>query len=225
MAICSVTNLPPARVVYSLPNEKVFGVVHLPMRNSVCWPVLVIIMGSGAAMAQQPYADYRFRNPDPSVETGVSEPGAGAMNYRWRPLEQEAPDGQPESPPERGPATKGYSYPRNLDYTDEPLGLPRGTYRRIEERHTITPHDKGYRFRPIGPDEQERVKERNANDRQTYTDIPGMNGRGDAYRSDSRPSPPIFRPDKRLDKGTRGSTDRYSYPEGRPLPQFRPYEP
>jgi hypothetical protein len=185
------------------------------MRNSVCWPLLVIVMGYGVAVAQPPFGDDRFRNPYPDAGTG-----AEAMDYRWRPLEQEDPGGQPQSPPAR----EGYGHPQGSGYTDEPFGLPRGTFRRIEERHTITPHhEKGFRFRPIDPDEQERVKERNANDRQSYPRNPVMRGNGETYPADRIPSPPKFRPDKRLDKGARGPDSRYSYPEGRQRPQFRPY--
>ena len=207
-------------LVYSLRNAQIFGVVQLPMRSSVCWPLLVIVMGYGAAaMAQQPYADYRFR--EPSVEMERPDQGSGAMNYRWRPQESDNSERQTEVPPERAPRREAYGS-SGTDYMDEPFGLPRGTYRRIEERHTIVPHDEGFRFRPLKPEEQARVKERNQRDRQTNPGGSGIDRRWGDPRFDGMPSTPAFRPDKRLDGGARESRGRYTYPENRQLQQFRP---
>lgn len=190
-------------------------------RVSVCWPLLVIVMGyGGVTSAQQPYSDFRF----PSLDSGhdrSAEESRYPNTYRWRPLESDRPI-QPKPAPPRDVQ----SYPLINDYTDEPFGLPRGTYRRIEERHTITPHEEGYRFRPIDPGEQQRVKERNEEGRRNYTDT--LPSRPDAgvgnspFRIDRTPSAPRFRPDKRLDKGSGKPAGRYEYPSGQYLPQFRP---
>lgn len=191
------------------------------MRNSVCWPLLVIVMGyCAAAMAQQPYPDYRFRQPD--TEMRRPDRGADAMQYRWRPLDAAGDSGeQAQAPPAHGPRREAYGTPGS-DYTDEPFGLPRGTYRRIEERHTIVPHDEGFRFRPLKPEEQERVKERNQRDRRSYPETPDMNGRWGDPRGNSMQTPPKFRPDKRFDGGSNRSGGRYSYPEGSQQPRYRP---
>jgi hypothetical protein len=192
------------------------------MRNSVCWPLLVIVMGYCAvAMAQQPYPDSRFRQPD--VEMGRPGQGADAMRYRWRPLEEGNAGEQDQTPSAHGSSTDAYGGAPGADYTDEPFGLPRGTYRRIEERHTIVPHDEGFRFRPLRPEEQERVKERNERNRQSHSESPDMNGRRGDPRFNRMQTPPMFRPDKRFEGGSNGPGGRYSYPEGGQLPQFRPY--
>jgi len=112
-----------------------------------------------------------------------------------------------------------------LDYTDEPFGLPRGVYRRIEERHTITPQLPGYRFRPIEPDEQERNHSRNETQDRVYRELTQDPSPG---RSDSAPyfqgqQPALnFRPDPRLDRSSRKPPARYGYPQGAQSPLFRP---
>ena len=111
------------------------------------------------------------------------------------------------------------------DYTDEPFGLPPGTYRPVEQRHTIIPHLEGYRFRPLVPEEQLRNRERNeeqASMRQEegWAGFGSQSG-GGGYPSAGKRPDFRFRPDSRLDAPTRNAPSRYAFPMGAEAPRFR----
>ncbi|MCU7845499.1 MAG: hypothetical protein KZQ93_16850 [Candidatus Thiodiazotropha sp. (ex Monitilora ramsayi)] len=180
--------------------------------------------GAGHCLAQQPY-EY----PNPVYGSSGSNPAWMLQDdnqFRWRPDETEPVQ---ESSSSRGSGwnQRDDVYTPATDYVDEPLGLPPGTYRRIDERHTITPHQDGFRFRPIEPSEQERVKDRNIEHRrkQHVTETPPsqINGWGNGgYYIEKQPPKPRFRPDSRFDKKPGSAPSRYSYPRGSGSPVFRP---
>jgi hypothetical protein len=140
---------------------------------------------------------------------------------RWRPLDEQAGE-MPNSL--RGGRAGPYS--GAADYTDQPPGVPAGTYREIEERHTITPQLEGYRFRPIVPDEQLRNRSRNEtqvrNNRQRSFSRAWGDRAEEAYRTDGRSSSYLFRPDPQFDKDASGQPPRYVFPMGAQTPMFRP---
>jgi hypothetical protein len=152
----------------------------------------------------------RYAYPDDEDYSGKPQVNLGsAGRYQWRPLNER-----------RGSTTtpnsdwKGQDYQPTQhysDYTDTPFGLPRGSYRPVKQRHEITPH-QGYRFRPLSPTEQQRLKQRNLvkQDSQQSSGRPRFRpqhfssevGRfgyssGKQYR---------FRPDERLDSGFSSET-------------------
>lgn len=144
---------------------------------------------------------------------------------RWRP--QEIEKEETGSSPGKPWSQKADSFAPNIDYADEPPGLPPGTYRRIEERYTITPYQDGFRFRPIDPSEQQGIKDRYREEgpqqnrsKRLQPGIQGWDGSG--YIIENRSPAPRFRPDERLDKGAGKTPRRYSYPQQSGSPLFRP---
>ncbi|MET0028895.1 MAG: hypothetical protein ABW101_14805 [Candidatus Thiodiazotropha sp.] len=144
---------------------------------------------------------------------------AAGMPDRWRPLEQD------EVAKQARDSAQSYqdrlsSSPQYQDYTDIPYGLPRGVYRPVEERHNITPHHQGYRFRPLTPNEQVKVRKRNTdhqNELRRSTDLahpsygqimPG----GSALTGQQSLR---FRPDKRLPSMSENPMQNF-----RPDPEF-----
>ncbi|MCU7892148.1 MAG: hypothetical protein KZQ78_11260 [Candidatus Thiodiazotropha sp. (ex Ustalcina ferruginea)] len=177
--------------------------------DALLWLVCLLCLGSlDEVLAQQPHADFQFR----SLQQNSSYP---EDQYRWRPLNgdmeysgltDQAFQGQGKDEP-------GY-FSSVTDYADTPSGLPRGVYRPVQERHNITPHKEGFRFRTLTPSEQLRVKRRNQENRQSPNRV-------EKNRSEKAPLNPYgaytdannregfrFRPDKRLDKKGRGSGRR-----------------
>ncbi|MCU7827727.1 MAG: hypothetical protein KZQ85_01535 [Candidatus Thiodiazotropha sp. (ex Myrtea sp. 'scaly one' KF741663)] len=198
----------------------------MPLHAALRRPLLIALLGvPGMCPAQQPYGDFHYpgRQAGDVRSYGLME---DALQYRWRPLGTEA--SVPTQPPVlRDQRLDTPTYPSRSDYVDEPLGLPPGTYRRIEERHTITPHREGFRFRPIDPNEQQRVKDHNKGqyrkNTNTSTRQPTISGWGNGgYQMENLPPKPKFRPDKRLDKTpSGGAVNRYAYPQGSRAPVFR----
>lgn len=190
------------------------------MHKSVFCILLVVGVSASAALpAQQAYFTHAQNFAVPAQRPAA---GGYASPLRWRPLESEST--QEDSGNRGWTQNEG---PSTYDYTDEPLGLPRGTYRRIEQRHTITPHSEGYRFRPIKPDEQQRNRARNENADQIHQGA--MTVPQSAYQNgvqnhtqDRRGPEVLFRPDARLDSRSRGGPSRYDYPLGGSAPVFRP---
>jgi hypothetical protein len=201
--------------------------------NVLLWLVsLVCLVGLGEVLAREFYGEVKHPN---SAQTGSYFP---KDNYRWRPLNGEE-QGLYIAPPSESIKQHQYrqpGYPSSaIDYADTPPGLPRGVYRPVEERHTITPHKDGYRFRTLTPSEQQRIKRRNeaysqsiqplSQEKRTTlsTDNYGLTKpqRQEIYK---------FRPDKRLDKkstpGSWGRTGEFPYnpafTEAYPAPMFRP---
>lgn len=189
------------------------------MCKLVCWFFLWIpIVYSGLVSAQDAFGAYPYPQSRPEAQlTQVPRQAPGIL--RWRPL-----DGESEGAADSLSGRHGGSYPGFGDYTDEPPGVPAGTYRQIEERHTITPNLEGYRFRPIEPEEQVRNRSRNetqarSNRRQIYSRSVGSATGNEAYGGGLPPGV-IFRPDPRLDNGARRAPPRYAFPMGGDIPRF-----
>lgn len=187
-----------------------------------CFSVLILALYSGLVSAQDAYGTITHRYKLPARELPPAPPQE-SRQLRWRPLEEASGEGSGKRPARQ----TGEGYPGVSDYTDEPFGLPRGTYRRIEERHTITPHLEGYRFRAIDPDEQLRNRSRNQTQEQYSRGQPfyrsaRQNGDIEADRLRGQPPALNFRPDPRLDKDLRGAPPRYAYPMGSEAPIYRP---
>jgi hypothetical protein len=123
--------------------------------------------------------------------------------YRWRPLKKgkkRYTTKQLNTPSLNPSSVQGYQ-----DYADPQRGLPYDAYRPVKKRHHLTPYYQGYRFRPLSPNEQMRVKKRN----REYEEQLSL----EAYLYHSQqpviydrpqgdwPSQPYrFRPDKRLNQ-------------------------
>ncbi|MCU7802868.1 MAG: hypothetical protein KZQ96_06690 [Candidatus Thiodiazotropha sp. (ex Lucinoma borealis)] len=177
--------------------------------DALLWLVCLLSLGSlDKVLAQQPHADFQFR----SLQQNSSNP---EDQYRWRPLngDMEYSGLTDQAFQGQGGDEPGYFSPVT-DYADSPSGLPRGVYRPVQERHNITPHKEGFRFRTLAPSEQLRVKRRNQENRQSPNRV-------EKKRSEKAPLNPYggytdtnnregfrFRPDKRLDKKRRGSGRR-----------------
>jgi hypothetical protein len=186
----------------------------LMFRLSMLFPAVYV----GLVSAQGGYGAYPYDN---SFQDQRTAPMAQQQTQflRWRPLDEassETPDGMLDS-------RIGGSH----DYADQPNGVPPGTYRRIEQRHTITPQLEGYRFRPIKPEEQLRNRSRNetqyrANRDRRYSQRVVPRGAHENYRRREQPSSLNFRPDPRLDNGSSKAPPRYTFPMGSTAPVFRP---
>lgn len=189
-----------------------------------CIPLMGFLLSGGSLFAQQPYNLYQPNGMTSQMNSIGTNP-AGS-NYRsplrWRPLEPETESaGSFSESSAANPPSDVY------DYTDEPFGLPRGTYRSIEQRHTITPHHEGFRFRPIDPGEQQRNRERNLGSAQRRQEnmaspVAPHNGVVEGYQQGLQPPALKFRPDARLENKSRGAPSRYSLPMGSSAPVFRP---
>lgn len=188
-------------------------------KSVLCFPLLILAIYATPASSQQATGTYPFQGENSNRHFPYT-PRQVDRGLRWRPLESEEGSGTAE------PEVNLPAYSGRRDYTDEPFGLPRGTYRRIEERHTITPHLEGYRFRPIDPDEQVRNRGRNeqqerADRNRSYAPPRGYDG-SDGFRPSGQPPTIKFRPDGRLDKRSNGAPARYAFPMGADAPMFRP---
>jgi hypothetical protein len=198
------------------------------------WLVSVsCLVGLGEVLAREPFADYQFR----------SQPQDGVVyqqqdQFRWRPLsEEETRHNNSSTERFKGrEQNRSVLYPPSmLDYADTPPGLPRGVYRPVEQRHTITPYQDGFRFRTLTPDEQLRTKRRNEYYNQSWQPRQSENRSvlpdSDFYRfsASQRQEAYKFRPDKRLEKNRGGNWGRsYAFPynpastEAYQIPMFRP---
>lgn len=139
--------------------------------------------------------------------------GFDRLQYRWRPLDGEEPPPVLQWP--EYATVNERNLPAYHDYADTPPGLPRGVYRPVRERHKITPHHQGYRFRPLSPAEQVRIKERNsaARDGDKQPGLVFRSQRQAVHGRDStvsRQSRYRFRPDKRLDAVENGRAPYHS---------------
>jgi hypothetical protein len=130
--------------------------------------------------------------------------------YQWRPLQDGAVNSNRESQASAAPSNQHYR-----DYTDTPFGLPMGSYRPVEQRHEITPHHQGYRFRPLSPSEQERIKQRNLASQDSHQASAELRFRPHnsssetgrfGYSSDKQYR---FRPDPRLNPGYSSETNPF----------------
>jgi hypothetical protein len=198
--------------------------IGVPVFVNLLRILLLAWMGvAGHCFAQQPYS---FQ--DPGLKPAGESPAwmlQEDRQLRWRPQESEKEEtgsssGKPWS-------QKSDSFVPSTDYVDEPPGLPPGTYRRIEERQTITPYQDGFRFRPIGPSEQQGIKDRYReqkpqpnSSKRLQPRVQGWDGSG--YNIEQRAPTPRFRPDARLDNGAGKAPRRYSYPQQPGSPLFRP---
>jgi hypothetical protein len=197
--------------------------VLLPMRKFLfCISALIMGINGGLVWAQDAYSGNPYERQYPNRQYTLMDHQTNG-SLRWRPLDE---DTSVESG--REPVHAVGPYPGVRDYTDEPLGLPRGTYRRIEERHTITPQLEGYRFRPIDPSEQLRNRSRNETQEQTqrgHTAAPSNRTiivPPYAYDRSGQVPALNYRPDPRLDKDSTETPTRYAYPMGSEAPLFRP---
>jgi hypothetical protein len=191
------------------------------MRLYVCsFSALILAVYGGLASAEDAYGGY----PGSTYRSSQFAPFSpqNGNRYRWRPLDEESEGAQADKREQQKSRL-----PVAGDYTDEPFGLPPGTYRPIEQRHTITPHLEGYRFRPIVPEEQ--VRNRTRNERQEHSqsnrNYPQSAGQAESgyegYPMDGQAPTYNFRPDPRLDNPTRGAPSRYAFPMGSEAPRFR----
>ncbi len=179
----------------------------------------------GGVIFAAPLLAEQVYNPRPQYGQALQGyPAAGDHRppLRWRPMESDT-----ESVNSPSTASSSLAPSTVFDYTDEPFGLPRGTYRKIEQRHTITPHLEGYRFRPIDPGEQQRNRERNQSSasklqQDSYSSGSAYGGGLEAGQQGMRRSELQFRPDARLDKKARGAPSRYAFPAGSGAPLYRP---
>ncbi|MEW8031452.1 MAG: hypothetical protein AB2540_01505 [Candidatus Thiodiazotropha endolucinida] len=202
--------------------------------DALLWLVsLLCLVGLGDVLAREPYADYQFRGQT------QNRLGLQQDHYRWRPLNEEEEkliESSADSANVRRP-NQSTLYPSSvIDYAETPPGLPRGVYRPVEERHTITPHMDGFRFRELTPDEQLRIKRRNEiynqswqPDRSDNRSILSSGGYSHGQPEIQRQGAYKFRPDKRLDKKRGGNWERsQSFPynpaftEAYQAPMFRP---
>jgi hypothetical protein len=193
---------------------------------------LACLVGLGEVLAREPYADYQFRSRPQHGYDYQQE------HFRWRPLNGDEAKPHKDSAAESfagQPHTPSTFYPPTFtDYADTPPGLPRGVYRQVEERHTIVPHMDGYRFRTLGPDEQQRIKRRNERYNQSWQSKQSKqrsspSSGGYSYSESLRQEAYKFRSDKRLEKQSRrdwGLTDTFPYnpafTEAYQTPMFRP---
>ncbi len=188
------------------------------MRKTIlCLPIFALWAVAAWVSAQEAYGGYSYPRAAQDQWYAPAQ-RSSESRMRWRPLEDTADEESardPSTPQEGG----------RFDYTDEPFGLPRGVYRQIEERHTITPQLPGYRFRPIDPDEQVRNRERNESQDRVYREMtqdPPRGQESDPYYRGQQAPDLRFRPDPRLDRSSRMPPARYGYPQGAQSPQFRP---
>jgi hypothetical protein len=206
-------------------HKRHLQLVPSPMRKVLfCFFLLILIFDGGTVSAQDAAGGYSYEKQYQNRQFALIEQNAN-RSLRWRPLDED-----PAGDSYRRPDTHAGPYPGASDYTDEPLGLPRGTYRAIEKRHTITPHLEGYRFRPIDPNEQLRNRSRNDSQEQS------MRGHAASQWDRTTNAPPYgygpsaqapvlnYRPDPRLDRNgnTAETPSRYAYPMGSDAPLFRP---
>lgn len=186
----------------------------LMFRLTMLFPAVYV----GLVSAQGDYGAYPYYNSFQDQQVAPM-PQQQTRFLRWRPLDEassEAPDGTLDN------RTGGAH-----DYADQPNGTPPGIYRRIEERHTITPQLEGYRFRPIVPEEQLRNRSRNetqhrANRDRSYSRRVFPRGAYENYQRREQPPSLNFRPDPRLDDGSSKAPPRYTFPMGSAAPMFRP---
>lgn len=191
------------------------------MHKIVSWfSISIIAIYCGLASAQDAYGVH----PYPETHAGQQFMGARQPDrfLRWRPLDEEgggAADGMQSG------QSSGSGF---IDYTDEPRGAPSGTYRRIDQRHTITPHLEGYRFRPIDPAEQLSSRSRNetqarSNRERIFSQAAGSTDGTGVYSGGGSQGTLIYRPDPRFDKGANQGPPRYAFPMGTAAPMFRQY--
>ncbi len=179
--------------------------------DALLWLVsLMCLFGLGEVMAGGGYADNQFRGHN------RNGPVSQQNHYRWRPLneEEKRSDSSVEAYRDTFQTPRPVYSPPAMDYAETPPGLPRGVYRPVEERHNITPHLEGFRFRTLSPSEQLRIKRRNEEYNQSTKPRRGESRRRFSFDDNSRfdanhQAGYRFRPDKRLDNrhsgGWRGS--------------------
>ncbi len=177
-------------------------------------------------------------SPAQASEYGIySAPGvrtdySAQPSPRWRPLGSNE-TGRETHDNVSYPPDRALGPPPYRDYTDSPFGLPRGVYRPVEERHNITPHHQGYRFRPLTPNEQVRVRKRNADQQNAVRRR--MDGFRPEYASQTADAPVTpgqegfrFRPDARFPSQNEDPLQHYNpnpeFSELYPTTQFRPLQ-
>ncbi len=186
------------------------------------WILLGLSMLPGSPVQAVEYGSY--------VERSGWSGDYAESPVRWRPLDEDeiTQQARDRATSYRGLPTRPPPY---QDYTDTPYGLPRGVYRPVEERHNITPHHQGYRFRPLTPNEQVRVRKRNIDHQNEMSRSTGearptysprvSSGSGFTGQENLR-----FRPDKRLpsisNNPLRNDTSDPEFTELYPSTQFRP---
>ncbi|MBV2126804.1 MAG: hypothetical protein KUF75_16765 [Candidatus Thiodiazotropha sp. (ex Ctena orbiculata)] len=202
--------------------------------DALLWLVsLLCLVGLGDVLAREPYVDFQFRSQT------QNRLGLQQDHYRWRPLNEEEEkliESSADSANIRLPNQSTLNPSSVIDYAETPPGLPRGVYRPVEERHTITPHMDGFRFRELTPDEQLRIKRRNElynqswqPDRSDNRSIHSSGGYSHGQPEIQRQGAYKFRPDKRLDKkrgGNWGHSQSFPYnpafTDAYQAPMFRP---
>jgi len=187
-----------------------------------------MVIGCGDVVwAEDFQSEYRFRDRDGDMGLPAWFPDQQrSSSWSRQTLESERNTNSPG--PSIQPIPQGNSFtPPVTDYAEPPPGLPRGLYRQVERRHTITPQLEGYKFRPIAPAEQVRNKARGDEGRSSGNADSSAGPIGkDIYPGftpmDGHQPRPVYRPDKRLDMGTRQDGRRYPYGSAAPMPRFRP---
>ncbi|MBT2970089.1 MAG: hypothetical protein KME56_13245 [Candidatus Thiodiazotropha sp. (ex Ctena orbiculata)] len=199
--------------------------------DAVLWLVFCsCLVGLGERLAAEPYGGYQPHNQT------QNRPVYREEHYRWRPLNEEEQRGESSTKlvPEVFENRQSGRAQSVVDYAETPPGLPRGVYRPVEERHNITPHKDGFRFRTLSPSEQQRIKRRN--DAYSKAWQPNRRETGQRLSSElyggfeaNRQQEYQFRPDKRLQKqqgrswGYPGTfTSDPAFTEAYPAPMFRP---
>ncbi|MES9992936.1 MAG: hypothetical protein ABW098_13340 [Candidatus Thiodiazotropha sp.] len=197
---------------------------------ALCLVFISCLVGLGELLAGQPYVQHQFH------EQTRQRPAQSEDRYRWRPLNNEEQQGTSTSKQVPDMFDNGQSNraPRIIDYAETPPGLPRGVYRPVEDRHNITPHKDGYRFRSLSPREQERIKRRNEAYNRAWQPKPKQaeqqfsSERFGSFET-NRQQDYRFRPDKRLEKQQGRNwgypstfTNDPAFTEAYPAPMFRP---
>ncbi|MCG8050402.1 MAG: hypothetical protein JAZ15_04305 [Candidatus Thiodiazotropha endolucinida] len=188
--------------------------MHINIYSLLLW--LVSLLAPVQLFAER-YA-YPLNNPE---SVGARSKSGIYGQHQWRPLNEEQGSGVQAGGEWRGSADRStHSY---RDYTDTPFGLPEGTYRPVPERHEITPYHQGFKFRPLNPAEQERVKQRNLTNREVRQPSgqlrfrPQQSGSESGRFGYSQGNQYRFRPDERLDRGFPSDTTPYYTSEPQPM--------
>jgi hypothetical protein len=174
---------------------------------------LLFLIGPAVVLAEQQAAPFSTQYSQPLQDD--FERG----EYRWRPLKKREEQVTTSPGIDWGRSATPLA-PQYRDYADTPSGLPRGVYRPVPKRHQITPHHQGYRFRPLSPAEQERIKKRNIANRESNQPPrelvfrPYRRTTGRRSYSLSAQGQYRFRPDKRLEESPSRIVPLYSLEPG-----------
>jgi hypothetical protein len=133
--------------------------------------------------------------------------------YQWRPLSQQQEGAATSNREQQASDVRSSQLYR--DSTDTPFGLPRGSYRPVPQRLEITPYHQSYRFRPLSPSEQERIKQRKPASQDSHPTSGELRFRPQNSPSEtgrfgySSSKPYRFRPDPRLNPGFSSDTNPF----------------